>query len=91
MPRYLLGFFLWNVDNLYCEHLRTLRASSSLGPAAAVATQLHGWWHIMAGYATYIQITSVIHHRRRYLGRPVSYAWGPVGLCLAEAEKAKEV
>jgi hypothetical protein len=29
--------------------------------------QLHGWWHLLAGYATYMHILFCIHHRQVYL------------------------
>jgi len=63
--RYLLGFALWNVDIAFCSSLRRFRSSLSPGTAAFLGpiTQLHGWWHILAGYATYLQILSVAHHR----------------------------
>ena len=88
--RYLLGFFLWNVDNLACESLRAFRGRPDVSPWAAAASQLHGWWHIFAGYATYVQIVSVVHHRRRYLRRPVCYTVGPVGLALKRDVGYKE-
>lgn len=30
-------------------------------------TQLHGWWHIFAGYASYIHIIYCLHHRQIFL------------------------
>ena len=55
---YLIGFFLWNVDNLFCPTVKRVRYEVS--PAALRPfTQLHGWWHACAGYATYIQVRAL--------------------------------
>ena len=67
--RYLFGFFLWNIDNIFCGNLTSIR-TDFLGPKFGFATpltQLHGWWHLLAGYATYRHILFCIHHRQIYL------------------------
>ncbi|KAL1115631.1 hypothetical protein AAG570_005921 [Ranatra chinensis] len=51
---YLFGFFLWNIDNVFCSHLRALR--NNIPTLLDPLTQLHGWWHCMAGYGTYLQV-----------------------------------
>lgn len=56
---YLLGFFVWNLDNVFCSRLTTLR-NEIPGPFRPF-TQLHGWWHCFAGYATYLHILFCIH------------------------------
>lgn len=48
---FLIGFFIWNMDNIYCGHLRSLR-SSVLLPWAMVF-EGHGWWHIFTGLGAY--------------------------------------
>ena len=30
-------------------------------------TQLHGWWHVLAGYSSYIHIIYCLHHRQTFL------------------------
>ena len=40
---FLLGFLLWNIDNHFCNNLKSIR--NQIGPLGP-ATQLHGWWHI---------------------------------------------
>ena len=67
----LIGFLCWNIDNLYCSQVTSLRerifrANGSLKYLSPI-TQLHGWWHIFAGFATYAQILSCIQHRLRFL------------------------
>ena len=66
--RYLTAFIIWNVDNHFCSSLRSARAS--LHPLLTPFTQLHGWWHLLAGYATYLHILSCQRHREEFLGRP---------------------
>ena len=72
---YCVGFFvqimavlLWSLDNLACDQLEALRRgplTAFLGPL----TQLHGWWHALAGYATYMHIVFCICHRQYYLNK----------------------
>ena len=54
---YLLGFFLWNVDNIFCPTVKRVRYEVAPAPLRPL-TQLHGWWHACAGYATYMQVRS---------------------------------
>ncbi|XP_014239336.1 alkaline ceramidase 3 [Cimex lectularius] len=56
---YLFGFFLWNLDNIFCSSLQAVR--NNLPNALNPLTQLHGWWHCLAGYGTYLQVLFTIH------------------------------
>jgi len=38
----------------------------------SAVTQLHGWWHLLAGYATYVHILFGIHNRMIYLNTKCS-------------------
>ena len=62
-----LGALLWLLDNVFCAQLDSTRKllPSYLSPL----TQLHSWWHIFVGYATYIHIIVCIWHRQTYLKR----------------------
>ena len=75
---YLFGFFLWNVDNKMCQSLKTIR--SNLNPGLTPITQLHGWWHILAGYATHIHIQSCIFHRQIFLKDEIKFRMTWVGI-----------
>ena len=87
--RYLTGFLLWNVDNLFCPSVRSVR--SRLPPPLRPLSQLHGWWHLMAGYATYMQIVSIIHHRQTFLQQKCSYVWRRgVGLAVQREDEEWE-
>ncbi|KAJ2788776.1 alkaline ceramidase ydc1, partial [Coemansia linderi] len=47
------GFFVWNLDNIFCHRLRTYR--SHIGSPFDAFLQLHGWWHILTAYgSTYL-------------------------------------
>nr|XP_009861435.1 alkaline ceramidase 3-like isoform X3 [Ciona intestinalis] len=76
---YLFGFFLWNIDNIFCSHLRNARASSN-NPLLSVATQLHAWWHIFTGYGTYLHIlfssyARLLHLKRECKVTKLGYVW----------------
>ena len=78
--RYGLGFILWNIDNVYCSKitdLREIQLNSSVGffKYFSPLTQLHGWWHLFAGYATYLHIINCIQQRLNYL--KIDYAFRP--------------
>uniref|UniRef100_A0A1B6DAA4 Alkaline ceramidase n=1 Tax=Clastoptera arizonana TaxID=38151 RepID=A0A1B6DAA4_9HEMI len=64
VPTYLFGFLLWNIDKLFCTNLTLLRRN--LPKALSPVTQLHAWWHIFAGYGTYVQILFCIHSRHDF-------------------------
>jgi len=44
---FLLGFLIWNVDNLFCDGLTSLRAGR--GELLGALTQGHAWWHLLTG------------------------------------------
>uniref|UniRef100_W5KG85 Alkaline ceramidase n=1 Tax=Astyanax mexicanus TaxID=7994 RepID=W5KG85_ASTMX len=50
---FLLGFVLWNIDNIFCDSLATRQ---SLPPVVGAVTQLHAWWHILTGLGSYLHI-----------------------------------
>lgn len=47
------AFALWNVDNVFCDWLRATRVWLN-SPLLAPMLQFHAWWHLGAGYATYL-------------------------------------
>jgi len=61
----LIGVILWTIDNLYCSKLQVLR--TTLYAPLVPFTQLHGWWHIFAGYSSYLHIIFCLHHRQIFL------------------------
>ncbi|XP_076453756.1 alkaline ceramidase 3-like isoform X1 [Babylonia areolata] len=59
---YMSGFILWNIDNIYCQHLRSLRRDK-LHSAATPLFECHAWWHILAGVGTYLCLLFVSYMR----------------------------
>ncbi|WFD32646.1 hypothetical protein MSPP1_003695 [Malassezia sp. CBS 17886] len=49
---FLLGFFVWNIDNIYCGWLRGMR--DAVGYPWAVLLEGHGWWHILTCTGAYL-------------------------------------
>ncbi|KAM8897921.1 alkaline ceramidase 3 [Spinachia spinachia] len=62
---FLLGFLLWNIDNIFCDTLRTSR--QMLPSGVGVATQFHAWWHIFTGLGSYLHIILSLQIRSTYL------------------------
>ncbi|KOS13931.1 ypc1-alkaline ceramidase [Malassezia pachydermatis] len=48
---FLVGFTIWNLDNIFCGHLRAMR--EVVGYPLAILLEGHGWWHIFTGYGAY--------------------------------------
>ncbi|KAK4039792.1 ceramidase-domain-containing protein [Parachaetomium inaequale] len=44
---FLAGFFLWNMDNIFCRHLTATKKQILL--PWSVVLEGHGWWHILTG------------------------------------------
>ncbi|KAK0066444.1 alkaline ceramidase 3 [Biomphalaria pfeifferi] len=63
---YLIGFFFWNVDNIYCHHLKYLKDSQA---ASGMLFECHAWWHIFSGIGAYLGLLFSLHTRYVYLQR----------------------
>ncbi|KAJ3333661.1 Alkaline ceramidase 3 [Blyttiomyces sp. JEL0837] len=64
---YLGGFFLWNVENFNCDHVRSTRAT--LGYPFRVWFELHAWWHFLSAIGCHSTSTMSIYMRELALGR----------------------
>ncbi|KAJ7996075.1 hypothetical protein DPEC_G00233310 [Dallia pectoralis] len=64
---FLLGFLLWNIDNLACDSVRATR--QRLPPVVSAVTQFHAWWHILTGLGSYLHILFSLQIRSIYLKR----------------------
>eukprot|EP00064_Thunnus_orientalis_P015145 superscaffoldBa00002753_g15195 len=62
---FMLGFLLWNIDNIFCDSLRASRRT--LPPGVGVVTQFHAWWHIFTGLGSYLHILLSLQIRSTYL------------------------
>jgi len=54
---FALGFFIWNIDNMYCMPLTEVKRS--LGWPAAFLLEGHSWWHILTGVGTFYMFAGV--------------------------------
>ncbi|XP_041351770.1 alkaline ceramidase 3-like [Gigantopelta aegis] len=72
---YFFGFFLWNIDNKFCGYLTHLR-HDVLGPLGPI-TELHAWWHVLAGSGTYLSLLFLTHTRYLFLRRnpKIKFFW----------------
>merc|ERR1712126_52371 len=64
---FAIAFILWNVDNYFCENITDLRRlklelDSTLKYVSPL-TQMHGWWHLLSGYAIYLYVLNCIQHQ----------------------------
>lgn len=73
---YYGGFILWIIDNLHCSSLDLVR-KEILPPYLAPFTQLHAWWHCLAGYGAYLHIVFCAHSRNESQARhiPLRFVW----------------
>jgi len=49
---FLSGFFIWNLDNIFCGTLTGWK--KQLGWPAAFLLEGHSWWHLLTGVGSYL-------------------------------------
>ncbi|KAF9531914.1 ceramidase [Crepidotus variabilis] len=54
---FAFGFFVWNLDNLFCHKLTEWKLS--IGWPAAFLLEGHSWWHVLTGLGTYYMFIGV--------------------------------
>ena len=52
---FLAGFFLWNLDTIFCQHLTSTKQQLML--PWSVILEGHGWWHILTGLGELLQVS----------------------------------
>ncbi|KAJ9157579.1 Alkaline ceramidase 3 [Pleurostoma richardsiae] len=57
ISQFLIGFTIWNLDNIYCHNLRRWRGQILL--PGSIVLEGHGWWHIFTGLAYYLIVWRV--------------------------------
>lgn len=82
---YYTGFFVWNIDNLFCTNLTGMR--QQLPVALHPFTQLHALWHCLAGYGSYVHIYFCIQSRAASLKKPLTWKWSGLSLQLVPDTK----
>ncbi|XP_035693177.1 alkaline ceramidase 3-like isoform X1 [Branchiostoma floridae] len=68
LATYGTGFIIWNIDNFFCHNIREFRGT--LTSTFRPLTQLHAWWHLLAGLGTYIHVLYSVQVRTNYLKWP---------------------
>ncbi|KAJ5362178.1 hypothetical protein N7541_003022 [Penicillium brevicompactum] len=54
LSMFLGGFFIWNLDNIFCSEIRRMRRT--VGLPWGLLLEGHGWWHVMTGIGAYYYI-----------------------------------
>ncbi|CAG7938182.1 unnamed protein product [Penicillium salamii] len=54
LSMFLGGFFIWNLDNIFCSEIRRMRRA--VGLPWGLFLEGHGWWHVMTGIGAYLYI-----------------------------------
>ncbi|POW09133.1 hypothetical protein PSTT_07015, partial [Puccinia striiformis] len=49
---FIIGFLIWNIDNLYCDRISQLK--EYLGTPWSFIIEGHAWWHLATGTGTYL-------------------------------------
>lgn len=85
---YYFGAFLWMIDNFYCDQLRLFRQTNTILPFILnPMTQLHAWWHVFAGYGSYLHILFCTHSTYLATDKPLEFRFiWYVGLVLDRCE-----
>ena len=87
---YGVGFALWNIDNQLCpdlSHMRYRYVAKTLRPL----TQFHALWHLLAGYATYLQILTCLYYRYKFKKFLTTLQWSNWrGFYIRISSKSKE-
>ncbi|KAI8809696.1 potassium transporter-domain-containing protein [Cladochytrium replicatum] len=86
---YGFGFFVWNVENLNCVSIRSLRVR--LGGFGTI-TQLHAWWHLFTALGTYTN-AMLMQYQRALASRQehitIKY-WTVLPITTSKKSKSKE-
>ncbi|KAL1951318.1 hypothetical protein VTO73DRAFT_467 [Trametes versicolor] len=51
---FALGFFVWNLDNIFCSTVT--RWKTSVGWPIAFILEGHSWWHVLTATGTYLML-----------------------------------
>ena len=93
----LLAGSFWSLDSYFCSTLTSLRRqvalsgrnnpsnlSRNLTALLLPLSQLHGWWHLLAGYSVYMQNIYLTFQRQKVLNNGRNYELGYFGLSVKE-------
>lgn len=54
---FLIGFLIWNIDNLYCDRISQLK--EHLGTPWSFILEGHAWWHLATGTGSYLSVVGL--------------------------------
>lgn len=68
---FIVGFGIWNVDNIFCAQLRAARAW--VGYPWAILLEGHGWWHVFTCFGAYLLLVACEVLAMSYLEHPDNF------------------
>ncbi|KAJ3567334.1 hypothetical protein NP233_g6427 [Leucocoprinus birnbaumii] len=71
---FAFGFFIWNMDNIFCDFL--ILRKLSIGWPFAFLLEGHSWWHVFTGAGTYYKLAGIQYATLCIKDDPVSYKVG---------------
>nr|ODN91694.1 dihydroceramidase [Cryptococcus depauperatus CBS 7841] len=83
---FALGFVIWNIDNVFCEQLKSIR--SFVGPLG-VLVEGHAFWHYMTGYGSFLLFTASTY--LHLLKKDTTSAYSIEGYWLPTVRRVTEV
>jgi dihydroceramidase len=84
---YYSGFFVWNIDNIFCHRLQELR--ERLPQVLVPFTQLHALWHCLAGYGSYLHIVYYAQAKAMSERKALVWRWTGISIDFIPSHKAK--
>ncbi|PFH52261.1 hypothetical protein AMATHDRAFT_2267 [Amanita thiersii Skay4041] len=80
---FAFGFFIWNMDNIFCINLTNLKRT--LGWPIAFLLEGHSWWHIFTGAGSYYMFIGIQCMSYLYWQKQLLRILADVTLCLKDA------
>lgn len=68
------GFFIWNLDNIFCDFL--ILRKLSIGWPFAFLLEGHSWWHVFTGAGTYYKFVGIQYATLCIKDDPAGYTVG---------------
>ena len=68
---FIVGFAIWNVDNIFCGRLRAAR--DVVGYPWAMLLEGHGWWHIFTGVGACLLVLACEVITMSYMEHPDNF------------------
>jgi dihydroceramidase len=72
------GYFLWQLDGIFCSELTALKRS--IGMPWGFLLEMHGWWHLFTAIGAYVfmvMVDSLTRDELELPGRRFAWLDGP--------------